>query len=201
MPIGGAPKMSKKQPVAPSYPSAGDLTPEELDALLSEGYVDYGDGTLIPPMDDNPYTARQKDPQLGMQPGEYGTPGWATANPGANSTGGPTAGQDIRSDIFRTLYRQGKRSGNSTLMDIGRPPMAKRGLPVLPGMEPEEVPEEPFLLELPPSATPPPREQWPVHLQGPPELPGAMKGPGGSRFPRATSLLGGARQMTRKRGR
>lgn len=201
MPMGGTKKQPKtpKEPPQPSYPMASDLSEEELAALQAQGYVDYGDGELIPPMDDNPYTAAD---DLGMEPGAYDVPGLATANPGANAAGGPTGmAGGIRSNIFQSLYERGQQSGNDALMNMGRPPMVPRGLPELPGIdEAADMPDEPFQLAPPPGATPPPRDQWPAHLQGPPQPSGMARNPGARLFPRATSLLGGARTLPARGG-
>lgn len=191
----------------PAYPMAGELSDEEYQALIDQGYFDAGDGELIPPMENNPFSRQRPGVQAqpGMQRGAYDVPGWGAANPkfGANSAGGPGGGsQDgIRSDIFKQFYRSGKRSGNEALMNIGKPPMEPRPPLELPVPPWEQPVEEPFYLEAPQSATPPPRDQWPAHLQQPmgQQKPGvqAMQG----RFPRATSLMGGNRMPPRQRGR
>lgn len=195
-------------PPEPSYPQSSDLSPEEYQAMLDAGYFDAGDGELIPPMEDNPYSTPKpgKQAQPGMQRGTYDVPGWATANPkfGANAAGGPGGGsQDaIRSDIFKQLYKSGKQSGNEALMNIGKPPMEPRPPLEMPVPPWEQPAEEPFYLEAPKSAAPPPRDQWPVHLQNP-----GYQSPqqGGTamldRFPRAASLMSGNRMPPRQRGR
>lgn len=190
-------------PPEPSYPQSSDLSPEEYQAMLDSGYFDAGDGELIPPMENNPFSQKPPGMQPGMQRGTYDVPGWGAANPkfGANAAGGPGGGsQDaIRSDIFKQIYKSGKQSGNEALMNIGKPPMEPRPpmeMPPLPGQEPEE---EPFFLSAPPSAAPPPRDQWPTWLQGAPQPSGASQM--ADRFPRATSLMSGNRMPARQRGR
>lgn len=194
-------------PPEPSYPMADDLSPEEYQMLLDAGYFDAGDGEMIPPMEDNPFS----DPkpgmraQPGMQQGTYKVPGWGAANPqyGANAAGGPGGGSQngIRSDIFKQIYRLGKRSGNEALMNIGRPPMEPRPPLEMPVPPWEEETEEPFVLQAPQGATPPPREQWPAHLQNPTYQPKQGTQIMQGRFPRATSLMGGNRMPPRQRGR
>lgn len=188
MPIGdyaspSTPGMKNKQ-----YPLASKLSPDELQALLDQGYTDYGDGELIPPMGGGGKGAMTP----GMVPGEYSNPGLKTANPGANATGGPSLQSDIRSDIFKTLYRQGKRSGNDALMNMGQPPMQPRPMPEMP-VPPWEQPMQtgPTLPPLPPSPGAPTPEQYPLHLRvGNPAMQQQGGNPMASRFPRAARLMG-----------
>jgi hypothetical protein len=157
------PKQPKTPPAAPAMPTppAGKpmagMSPEEIAALEAQGYASFEDGLMIPPM-------RGEKPPL------------------ADQTGGAGMQGDVRSDIFRNLYRQGRQSGNQTLMDMARPPMQEPGLemPVPPWMQPQEPP---FLL----SASPTPSPQYQQADQ--PRSPGPGMQQMQQRFPRATSLL------------
>lgn len=168
-------------PTGPSYPMADQLTPDKLQGLLDQGYVDYGDGELIPPMGGNTSSA-----------------------PGANAAGGPAGPQaDIRSDIFKDLYRSGRQSGNPSLMTMARPPMPlddpmaflQAPPPDLPGF-PQTDQNLRQMPQLPPSPQAPDYTQ--ASTQQKPGMQAMQR-----RFPRATSLLSGANGAPplRRRGR
>jgi hypothetical protein len=70
---------------------------------------------------------------------------WAAANPLARPGEPPRLGDDIRSDIFRQIYRTGKRSDTPAgpmLMNIGKPsvPQADPLAALNPATEPESPP-------------------------------------------------------------
>lgn len=197
MPMSSMPTAS---PPASAYPRAKGMAPEELDALIAQGYFDGGDGELIPPMPQNPYGGQSHTmpdgstmagPPMGggagQTPGSYAaptsnqrTPGGYGMNPtipGANAGGGPSSPPpDIQSGIFQSMYNAGQPPTMPPLM--GRPQNNETSGPP-PGM---------------PDLMPPLPQEDPFYLQAQPQqMPGPMPGPGpnapGRRFPRATSLI------------
>lgn len=189
-------KPKKEAPADPYAAGAADAyAPDEQAAMKDQGYSFYPDGSMVPPMEDIPGQKRPKAMPPGMQPGSYSNPGLAVANPGANQGGGPTGMQgDIRSDIFKQLYRVGKQSGNIDLMNMGMPPMEPEGPPEPPPFPSQEDAGPAVTMPpLPPAPQAPPMSDWPIWMQRNPAAMQQQKGMAGpaSRFPRATSLVSG----------
>jgi hypothetical protein len=174
----GATPAPQKQPKQPSAPQ---LSPEQIAELEAMGLID-DEGNPIAPMGDNPF-----------------------AGQGASQTGGPSAAPgDIRSGIFKDIYRRGRQSGNHALMDMMRPPLPEED--PFAGMQlgPIEDPEEDFtgpmanVPPLPPSPGAPDPSMYPPHLRA--GLPSAT--PGRERMahqiPGPMSRFGGAPSMGRR---
>lgn len=80
---------------------------------------------------------------------------WAAANPLARPEGPPRFGDDIRSDIFRQIYRTGKHADNAAgamLMNVGKPPLPDAN-PL--GPTEETAPEPPRYLDNAGNTSPP----------------------------------------------
>jgi hypothetical protein len=164
---------------AASTPSPA-LMKRKVDPSLTPGYFDAGDGELIPPLPNNPYPSPPPMPMNGAAPPPPPPP----PIPGANAGGGPAqAAPDIRSDIFRDLYRTGKQMGIEPLMDLGAAPTEPPVGGCLGGALPPLPP--------PTSGQPegrPPLQSNPVQLPRPQSPQRGMAAPRG-RFPRASSLI------------
>ncbi len=82
---------------------------------------------------------------------------WAAANPLAGPGEAPRLGDDIRTDIFRQIYRTGKRSdtpAGGMLMNIGKPPVPESDPLAGLGQAPETKPD-PFYLDSAGNKNPP----------------------------------------------
>jgi hypothetical protein len=170
-----APRAQPKQPPAPQ------LSPERIAELEAMGLIDDA-GNPIAPMGDNPF-----------------------AGQGASQTGGPSGEPgDIRSGIFKDIYRRGRQSGNGQLMDMMRPPVPEddpfAGMQLGPIEEPEEDFSGPManVPPLPPSPGAPDPSMYPPHLQAmmPREPSGRERM--AQQFPGPMSRLGGAQAMGRR---
>ena len=165
------PAMQKRKVIPPPPPPP---------APPVEGF-DAGDGVVIPPLPNNPYAVPKENGDFLQSPSAIasGPANLPPPPPGANAGGGPTtAHADIQSDIFRGLYRAGKRADVQPLMDMARPPV-------------EEA--DPFAGLLPPPLNVP--QDAPRYVQAQPmDMPGPMRNGEGlkvlqRRFPKATSLI------------
>lgn len=150
-----------------------------LSHVAQQGYGGPAAPAAYPPAPTPPPTASPPSPKTATAP--LASSPWAAANPLARPDAPPRFGDDLRSDIFRQIYRTGKHNDTAAgamLMNIGKPPvpatdpLAGLGGPV------KETPEPPRYLDNSGNTTPPAENMNLSTTYGAPQAPQAS-GPSG----------------------